>query len=646
MSQVQGNTVNTADQSGARELAQRLSAAREAGNWLGWVGIALGLLWIAAAILGAISFFGWEATTALSLQTSILAGMGIVIPALLLVTSGYMARANRRAGAANAIVMEAAAQLLSPAESATHATETLAAQMSNSAAGVDRSMAHALSAMKAMAGEIGDERQRLEQVSLATSDNARDLSARLSEERNSLEALARDLRGQMAEMNDAIPRQAEMMVSAARMAGEEVAKADEALDNKLAKMTEARDALSEKLMQLDKIAAEAAQRTEDVTFAVTRVEQKLDESRRTVEAAVRAGEMAAAGATATGDALKDAVSVALEGARAANLEIAQRTREASEMAARDLAALRLAAEQAASSVTSAGLAARAESDRIARGVPQQATPIPAARPEPALHQNAPPQPEPAHLNGHANGQETETDVPPGIAMPAVTPAHAPLSAEPSPKPDRPMDDELFDASADRLAGVQAPLELGREADPADATPLTLRQRFEDDASLDAGGQAPQINSLETPLSAPLAASGLRAPAQNDTAWREMLADIDRTDMPPRDREETATELIERLENSGIRLPEALRPKDKKRIANAARKGQSQRRGATLDAASRQVERVGSRLKTDRELMLLARDFIGMEEGDALVALEQTYKTNRNASSRLAAFLLLDAALNS
>ena len=309
MSETQSNTVDTADQSGAQALAQRLSAAREAGAWLGWVGITLGFLWIAGAILGAISFFGWETTTALSLPTTILAGIGIVIPAILLVTSGYMARANRRASAANAIVMEAAAQLLSPSESAAGASQSLAAQMASSAATVDRSMAHALSAMKAMAGEIGDERQRLEQVSLATSDNARDLAARLSEERNSLETLARDLRGQMAEMNEAIPRQAEMMVNAARMAGEEVAKADEALDQKLAKMTEARDALSEKLVQLDKIAAEAAQRTEDVTFAVTRVEQKLDESRRTVEAAVRAGEMAAAGATATGDAQRAASPV-------------------------------------------------------------------------------------------------------------------------------------------------------------------------------------------------------------------------------------------------------------------------------------------------------------------------------------------------
>ena len=87
-------------------------------------------------------------------------------------------------------------------------------------------MAHALTAMKAMAGEIGDERQRLESVSYATSDNARDLATRLAAERHALEALARELRSQISTMTEAIPRQAQMMISAARQASDEVARAD------------------------------------------------------------------------------------------------------------------------------------------------------------------------------------------------------------------------------------------------------------------------------------------------------------------------------------------------------------------------------------------------------------------------------------
>ena len=44
------------------------------------------------------------------------------------------------------------------------------------------------------------------------------------------------------------------------------------------------------------------------------------------------------------------------------------------------------------------------------------------------------------------------------------------------------------------------------------------------------------------------------------------------------------------------------------------------------------------------LMELARYFLEMEQDDALNALEQTQKTSRNASPRLAAYLLIDAAL--
>ena len=43
-------------------------------------------------------------------------------------------------------------------------------------------------------------------------------------------------------------------------------------------------------------------------------------------------------------------------------------------------------------------------------------------------------------------------------------------------------------------------------------------------------------------------------------------------------------------------------------------------------------------------MDMAKQFVRFERTDALAALEQTQSTSRNASPRLAAFLLLDAAL--
>lgn len=130
----------------------------------------------------------------------------------------------------------------------------------------------------------------------------------------------------------------------------------------------------------------------------------------------------------------------------------------------------------------------------------------------------------------------------------------------------------------------------------------------------------------------------------EMGWRDIISDMSREDKPLRDREDVADELIDRLQTSGIVLPEAIRPKAKRKIAEAARRGDKERKSAILSQAGRQVERVTQRLRNDRDLMDLARDFLDMEADDALHALEQTQKTGRNASARLAAYLLLDAAL--
>ncbi|HBH45343.1 MAG TPA: hypothetical protein DDY28_13110, partial [Hyphomonas atlantica] len=124
-------------------------------------------------------------------------------------------------------------RLMAPAREAGTEGITFAEQMKQAAAEVDRAMAHALSAMKAMAGEIGDERLRLESVAYASADNARELTERLGQERHALEGLARDLRTHMQSLNEAIPRQAQMMVKAARDASEEVSRADGALEQRL-----------------------------------------------------------------------------------------------------------------------------------------------------------------------------------------------------------------------------------------------------------------------------------------------------------------------------------------------------------------------------------------------------------------------------
>ena len=671
-----------------QEASENFELAQSGGSWMVVAGFVAASMWIGAAGGVAIGFYGVPAL--LALNPFILAGgiMGILVPALILVMAGYMGRTNRRASAANALVMQAATRLMAPAREAGTEGITFAEQMKQAAGEIDRAMAHALTAMKAMSGEIGDERMRLESVAYASADNARDLTERLAAERTALEGLARDLRAQLHEMNDAIPRQAESMVSTARSAAAEISQADEALDNQLEAMRSASEALAARLVDLDNLAREAGARTETLTFAISRIEEKLDQSRRTVDTAVRAGEIAAAAAMTTGDALKDAVSSAIEGARQANNEINQSTRAAAEEAARALARLRQAGQETAAALRSTEYAARAEVARIDRSAviegqrPAAPAPAPApepvrAAPEPAPTVTPPRTPPASPANGQANGHNNGHSASHGSnghALPeASRPEPAPRPA-PRPKPTGSADDDLFDAAADMLASASlgdapesepeakdAPLELGRTIDPKDPNPVTLRRRFDDvkdetpvppphpmrratdfppdDAASEAAPA--ELPAVVTPAQAPTQA---KSDQNGEIGWRDIISDMNREDPLPRDREEVADRLISRLQSSGIQLPETFKPKMKRKIAEAARKGERQRKAAILEQASRQVERVTQRLRNDDDLKELAQNFVELEQEDALNALEQTQKTSRNASPRLAAYLLLDAAL--
>lgn len=603
------------------------------------VGLAFGLaaLWIGGVTFGFFGLGGPQLVEGLSPLLIAAVAIAATTPAFLIIMAGFMGRSSRRASAANALVLEAAVRLMAPAREAGTEGITFAEQMKQAAGEIDHAMAHALTAMKAMAGEIGDERLRLESVSYATSDNARDLVTRISAERQALEALARDLRSQITTMSEAIPRQAQMMVSAARQASDEVGRADTALENRLGSMQRAGDDLARRLDALDGLAREAATRTEALTFSITRIEDKLEQSRRTVDAAVRASEVAAAAAATTGDALKGAVASALDGARQANAEINHAARGAAEEAARALARLREAGEQAAYALRTASYAARIEGENLARqtGIPapEPVQTLSAPPPRPSL--SAPPSPS---ANGHANGAATGHGYGNGHAN-----GHAPSYANGSGASRAPlgrgsMDDDLFEASAEAViaaaaaaAPAEPPLVLGRDITSREGEPLMLRRRHDD-----APPEMPRRRATDQ----------LTGPSVGGSSLRDIMTDLSREEhgSTPEDRETVAENLVSRLQSSGIQLGEVFRPRSKKRIASASLKGDGPRREAIREQAGKEVDRVAQRLRGDPKLMELARNFAALEQADALAALDQTQSTSRNASARLAAFLLVDAAL--
>lgn len=595
------------------EAVARLEAAQKTSGHLAWGGLALAFLWWVAAIVGTIALVGPE-TLAQAQPALIIAGLiAIILPGLMLVLAGMMAREQARSTAANAVVLEAAARLLLPAESMAKDAKVFADEMSKASAEVDRSMGHALSAMKAMAAEIGDERQRLESVTYASADNARDLAERLGNERTGLEQLAKDLREQTDLLNEAIPEQAELMVASAKAAASEVAAAEDALQGRLSSLDQTGRSLAQKITAMDTLAAEAGERNETLLFAIARMEEKLEQSRKTVETAARAGELAAAAAGTTGDRLMESVKVALDGAKDASSQIHKQTFEASESAARALADLKEAGQQAAAAVRAAGMAARAEMDISERRVSTASQalfdktqsmedrvapkkkPVAEAAPSPA------PEPEPA-------------------------PAEEPESQKVVQSPSRAVEEDLFEASADRMA--KAMLSDDDEAPKANGDAEIVLSSTEVDVFEDGDEE-----TVSTPLG-PTSGNSLS----------EIIADMERDERSTLSREETAETLLGQLQESGIRLNEIFRPKDKKKIAFAARKGDKQRRSAISQHAGRQVERVRQRLRGNLELMTLARDFLALEESDALNALENTHASNKNASPRLATYLLLDAAV--
>ncbi|MBY9065700.1 hypothetical protein K1X12_02245 [Hyphomonas sp. WL0036] len=646
------------------EASQNFEAAQHSGGWMVGLAFVSALLWLGGLAAAFIGLGGISLASQYHPALVAAVGIGALIPAILMVAAGYMARASHRAAAANALVLAAAARLMAPAREAGSEGITFAEQMKQSASEIDTAMAHALSAMKAMAGEIGDERLRLESVSYAAADNARDLAERLSEERHALESLARDLRTQVAAMNEAIPRQAQLMVSAARTASDEVGKADAALEQRLIAMQQAGDDLSRRMVSLDEMARDASGRTDALTFSISRVEDKLEHSRRTVDAAVRASEVAAAAAATTGDALKNAVSSAIDGARQANAEINAATRAAADEANRALTKLRETGEQAAYALRAAGLAARLESEALDRLAgpympagsaaaaapltpPTVRTPISAPQPQAQPFQSGPSQARPSAYGTSA-------------ANPPAAPA-----------PRQNMDDDLFEASADAM--IAAARSVGNEHDLLDDEPMvfgrtpaapaprdpeppqaTLRRRHDDqppehprrrasDYQPAPNGSANGHTAINGSLS--VGNGNGQAPNGGPAPWREIISDISKDHAPPQaDRESIADAVIDRLQSSGIPLSDVFKPKSKRRIADAARRGEQDRHAATIEQGGKQFDRVVQRLRGDPRLSEMAKHFVKFERTDALAALEQTQSTSRNASPRLAAYLLLDAAL--
>ncbi|MEO1405768.1 MAG: hypothetical protein AAFV54_04675 [Pseudomonadota bacterium] len=596
----------------AQDLREEFASLTTTGKWMAWAGFGCALLWWGAASGILIGLFGMEQLTQQSMGVLSAVAALIFLPGMMMTLAGLMARQSKQATDANTLVLKAAETLLAPAKTAERDITRLAEATRTYAESVNRTATDTLTALKAASDKLENERLRVESVSYAMADNSRELTQRLKEERHAIESIAKNIDLQTRGMTDAIPRQAASIAAAAKQAGEDVAEADLALEKQLHKLKNAGSTLAVRLSDLEAVAKDASSRTDTLNQSLARIEAKLGESEKTIKMAEQASSMAVDAASGAGNALRDAVSAALDSARDANAEIVQTTQKVQEDAARTLVELRQASLDASSAASKTG-------DVLRAAMPAADKPSDSDDGQPKT--NGADQ-QPIALNGKASngsavlrGRASENNIDRDRSQPEG-PLRAP-TANSLPPPSAPTagDDDLFDSD-------DAPAPKINVATPDDPEP------------------APKIGELS-------------ANGQDRTEWREIIADLEEGEASeastngssaPLAREETADQLISRLESSGIPLPKAFKPRDKKRIAAAARRDEKARRSAIRQAAGAEVDRVAVRLKKDTDLMRLAQHFVMAEEPEALLALDKTSGSRRPASPRLSAYLLVDAAL--
>ena len=600
-----------------------------------WAGAAMALLlWggIAAWLIAAIGF-----TNILAQPPLVLAGGFAVVlsTGLALICAGIMAREGARSAEANQIVLTSARLLLEPAEMSRGEVSNLAQALSDTRARLD-GLKHDIESSVTSA---------LKAAEIVRADSEV-LVHKMSSERQSLAQLAESLRNQSEALAKSIPRHAQMMSEAARAAQDQVRQADATLDQRLKDLQETAGHLASRIDQIDTMGAESRKRAQNLGGALMRLDEQLVQSTRMVEAATKAGELATAAAKSTAESLRDTVSDAIGSAIQATETINARSAQASEDARKAMVALKDVAVQAEATTRAATLAARQHADDTEKRANQLSETLfrTATRATNAAEdglERARQRIEKASLLIHRMKDDSEpSSVDDLILEPEKSPTIDELVLEkprsepaiaPRPEPALPPLFAVPDAprppapKPTASAGLDDPMWNPMRGDGAHDDELVL-------STIAAPRAVPQHDPLFGPE--PARSSG--------ASWRGLLSGIE--EVPPQVREQSAGQMIDRLDRAGVRLSHIVKASDLRRIATAAHHGERQRRRTIRDIVPNEIQRVSRMLETDHDLQRAARSFVTHEEPDALRVLSMAERAREDAAPRLSAYLLLDAAL--
>lgn len=631
------------DRRASSRIKAQLETARTAGAWMPWAGAG-----VALALWGAISI--WLVATLgveglIKQPPTVLAGGFAVLLAigLTLVCAGLMAREGVRSAKANAVVLTSAKLLLEPAESSREEVASLAEAVARETQTINRALTETRSRLDSLKGDIEVSVTAALKAAEIVRADSEVLVHKMGSERQGLAQLAENLRHQSDTLAKAIPRHAQLMADATRAAQEQVRQADATIDQRLRDMNETAGHLAQRIAQLDTMGAESRKRAQNLASVLMRLDEQLVQSTRMVEAATKAGELAAAATRSTAESLRDTVSDAIGSALKATETINTRSAQASDDARQAMALLKEAGLQAEATTRAAAHAARAHADETEKRINQLSdtlfkTATKATNAAEGGLERARARIEKASLLiGRMKEDSEPSSVDDLILEPfAQPPAPQPARPEPAPTAPAPVAIPLF---ANKPTAASDAAWFKQEARPAPSPPKP-EPAPESELILDrpAPPARPAAPARAEPYFAdPFAAS---EPKSNGT-WRGLLDSVD--DIGPRPGEAAAGSIIDRLDRGGVRL-HVVKASDLRRIANAAHQGERQRRRAIRDTAPSEIQRVTRMLEADRDLQHAARNFVASEEPDALRVLSTADRAREDAHPRLSAYLLLDAAL--
>lgn len=607
----------------------RLEEARTAGGWMPWAGAGLaaaGWLGVAAWIYTAVGI-----DLVMAQPPLVIAGGFAVflVPGLALIVAGIMARESRRSAEANALVLASARLLMEPADNARSEISTIAEAVKAETANVTRALTETRSRMDGLKNDIEQSVTAALKASEIVRADSEVLIQKMGSERTSMSQLADTLRNQAEHLSKSIPRHAQMMSEAARTAQEEVRKAEETLDTRLRHLEDTARRLAERIDQLDTMGAESRKRAQNLAGALMRLDEQLVQSTRMVEAAMKAGELAAEASKGTATSLRDAMSDALDSALRVSDEVHARSAEATEQAQSALVRLREAGLQAEATTRAASMAAKAQADETERRVNELSE----------------------FMFRAANKASQITEGGLDQARERIEKATALVGRfrEEAHEDHRPtsIDDLVLESSRSTELLRQKPTassEFNASLREAAETESSIEKHLAALSKQPPAGAPPQMPPERAPAPPTAAKSDLpplfpeeRKPG---LSWRDLLTGIEET--PPQE-EVSAREVIGKLEQAGVRLS-VVKASDLRRIASAAHQGERPRRRATRDIAPSEIQRVSRLLDADQDLQRAAKSFVTMEEPDALRILAGSDRAREEASTRLSAYLLLDAAL--